>query len=670
MFDLCGGFLVFVLLIMSAKPVGKNRLPAAEKKAVVERYITVCSHKNFRHRWMTAEHICEVIATEDPLDDSIDLNKNTFVDAMNNGQFKLLPMEEKNNNEGIYSNTVRPDKKSSIRCYQYRGKDHRGTPLGMYEPPVTAGKTWAESCLFDPYAETRAKNAEGGSAKKKARIESGADDDDNDGSDDDASAEEMEIDAPDIDPNADVVPPDMVLTDSEYDSDSDSDSDFEPDADDEDDDIFGVKELPPGTSIYYVSTEAKNIFCPRTGETAYDAIQECINICDAVHNSLVPYSFVIDGHDADDYMSDYAISKTRAKCYFIANALRERLDHCRSELDWRGCCKAAVMKLKKTGNKWANNADAVMGWYRQFRTERKFPNPSKGKAALPPFLQANPEAVLRIQAYGRENLSDLSSKLIMDYIHDTLIPKMMEKEKITSKAEYLKRYHLTKLCPRTVINWMHALGFRYEKQAKTYYTDGHEKVGTVRYRWKFIARYLLMEKRMHRWIQITKSEAMELAKEYPILTLVGYDYKDNTGQEMVEYHVDTINLFQERMKDNRFGGNLSVRKDANVRPLIAFGQDECIFKQYLFRAKAWKLNGVSNPMPKDEGYGLMISAFLSRVFGFGMEMTEDDLRRVNESREGKQYTDQDAAKVVNNCAMDFDGKFCKQVLNNSDDNDT
>ena len=110
MFDLCGGFLVFVFLIMSAKPVGKNRLPAAEKKAVVARYIKVCSHKNFRHRWMTAEHICEVIATEDPLDDSIDLNKNTFVDAMNNGQFKLLPMEEKNNNEGVYSNTVRPSR--------------------------------------------------------------------------------------------------------------------------------------------------------------------------------------------------------------------------------------------------------------------------------------------------------------------------------------------------------------------------------------------------------------------------------------------------------------------------------------------------------------------------------------------------------------------------------
>ena len=117
---------------------------------------------------------------------------------------------------------------------------------------------------------------------------------------------------------------------------------------------------------------------------------------------------------------------------------------------------------------------------------------------------------------------------------------------------------------------------------------------------------------------------------------------------MVEYHVDTIDLYQERMKDTKFGGNLSVRKEANVRALIALGQDKCIFKQYLFRAKAWKINGVRHPMPKDEGYGLMISAFLSRVFGFGMEMTKDDLRRVNEYREEKQYTDQDAAIVINN----------------------
>ena len=65
---------------------------------------------------------------------------------------------------------------------------------------------------------------------------------------------------------------------------------------------------------------------------------------------------------------------------------------------------------------------------------------------------------------------------------------------------------------------------------------------------------------MHRWIQITRAEAMELAEEYPVLNLVGYDYNDPIiHKAMVEYHINTIKLFQERIKDNKFGGNLSIR---------------------------------------------------------------------------------------------------------------
>ena len=52
-------------------------------------------------------------------------------------------------------------------------------------------------------------------------------------------------------------------------------------------------------------------------------------------------------------------------------------------------------------------------------------------------------------------------------------------------------------------------------------------------------------------------------------------------------------------------------------------------------------------MPKDEGAGVMISGFQSREFGFGLEMTAEDLRRVNEAREGQNYTDELAAKAVN-----------------------
>jgi hypothetical protein len=56
---------------------------------------------------------------------------------------------------------------------------------------------------------------------------------------------------------------------------------------------------------------------------------------------------------------------------------------------------------------------------------------------------------------------------------------------------------------------------------------------------------------------------------------------------MVEFHVDDHPMFQEKLSHVKFGGSLSLRNPKPNRPLIAFGQDECIFttKQYIFTAK-------------------------------------------------------------------------------------
>jgi hypothetical protein len=43
----------------------------------------------------------------------------------------------------------------------------------------------------------------------------------------------------------------------------------------------------------------------------------------------------------------------------------------------------------------------------------------------------------------------------------------------------------------------------------------------------------------------------------------------------------------------------------------------------------------------------MISAFVSREYGFGMDISPDDLARVNEGRNGKKYSDETAATAVN-----------------------
>ena len=63
--------------------------------------------------------------------------------------------------------------------------------------------------------------------------------------------------------------------------------------------------------------------------------------------------------------------------------------------------------------------------------------------------------------------------------------------------------------------------------------------------------------------------------------------------------------------------------------MLIYGHDESIFKQYLLTGKTWiGPNGEKAITPKDEGHGVMISAFQSRHDGFGMDLTKEKLDEI------------------------------------------
>jgi hypothetical protein len=96
---------------------------------------------------------------------------------------------------------------------------------------------------------------------------------------------------------------------------------------------------------------------------------------------------------------------------------------------------------------------------------------------------------------------------------------------------------------------------------------------------------------------------------------------------MVEMHVDKItdnSLLTYINQECIFGGNLSIQKNPNEQPLFSFGHDKCIFHQFIFTNSAWKgTKWEQAPIPKDEGYGLMVSAFQS------MSLMADQLAIIN-----------------------------------------
>ncbi len=90
---------------------------------------------------------------------------------------------------------------------------------------------------------------------------------------------------------------------------------------------------------------------------------------------------------------------------------------------------------------------------------------------------------------------------------------------------------------------------------------------------------------------------------------------------MVELQIDEISseeLLTKIYTECPLGGNLSVQKHSEEKPLIAFGHDECIFRQFTFSGSAWQgTKEEQGIILKDEGYRLMVSAFKEDSLALG-----------------------------------------------------
>ena len=93
-------------------------------------------------------------------------------------------------------------------------------------------------------------------------------------------------------------------------------------------------------------------------------------------------------------------------------------------------------------------------------------------------------------------------------IHETLIPNMLEgMSNDTTKAKLLENYGLTFIFKDTVGEWLVNLGFKCDYSVNNYYVGRYEKKDTIWYRWEFIGCYLILERCMFKWVQVTDEDS-------------------------------------------------------------------------------------------------------------------------------------------------------------------
>jgi hypothetical protein len=124
----------------------------------------------------------------------------------------------------------------------------------------------------------------------------------------------------------------------------------------------------------------------------------------------------------------------------------------------------------------------------------------------------------------------------------------------------------------------------------------------------------------------------------------GHSYFDIIrDKEVVKFHIDYWNRRQkqETTTTTSIQPTTSIRVSSMARPIMIVGQDESVFAQYLLGAKTWvEPKGQRPLLPKSEGDGYMLSAFVSREFEFERLLTEDESVRINLQRRtnGATYT--------------------------------
>ena len=74
-------------------------------------------------------------------------------------------------------------------------------------------------------------------------------------------------------------------------------------------------------------------------------------------------------------------------------------------------------------------------------------------------------------------------------------------------------------------------------------------------------------------MQMPLSKVVAMEESGNLMKNSGYRYIDALGMEMVEYHIDTLDDFQIRMNETKFGEDISVQKNENENPIIISGHD-------------------------------------------------------------------------------------------------
>ena len=414
---------------------------------------------------------------------------------------------------------------------------------------------------------------------------------------------------------------------------------------------------------YFVSSEAKKLFCPSPNESVLDCIYRRITIL----SSIIEKDTGIDKyvmHAKEHPLTHQQIQDLTYKCVILRACYYSAIRDMATVQNWGQIVSTTLEKMSEYGIKRIKNERTVRNWHHWFKQHESFPHPNHyvqmQMKVIPKVFEVYPEVEELLNKFASKNLETLSSESLALHIQTKILPEIYEKhvsDQLKNNMlpltmdDFMAGLNLSTVSPNTAWRWLQLLGYKHGCNKKCYYNDRHEDPENIKDRGTYIDSYFNYDLHTYHWVQILEEEAIRLENEQDVeLVNAFHPFTKEDGTKMREYHIDTHPILMTYVMNKRMNGDLSVRKQECDRPLIIVGQDECVVKQYSFSSQSWQgKDGEKKLLPKSDGYSLMMSAFCDRCFGLGLDVSEQQLHKIIDRRsngETSNYFSEEAAMEI------------------------
>jgi hypothetical protein len=137
-------------------------------------------------------------------------------------------------------------------------------------------------------------------------------------------------------------------------------------------------QLAPGYNIWWDSTEAQKLFnASKEKETAINHLEDLIAILDNANSTALSYKTIVDGHNADDTLSEYKKESIRMKARYLAQAYWIAIEEMPFKT-WNDCCQEAIDCLAMVHIFYIKNAKVLECWNVEFCERKRFYVKSRG----------------------------------------------------------------------------------------------------------------------------------------------------------------------------------------------------------------------------------------------------------------------------------------------------